>query len=309
MVNDIQVRDLYVYFPVEQGLVKAVDGINIDFAWSKFTAIIGESGCGKSVLGQALLNILPEYVQQQGGIIYQRHDILHDKLPNKFYGLEFGIVPQNPGDSLSSTRKIVKQMQDVLDVAGIADSDDAVKIKWLKFFGLADTKRILQSYPYELSGGMQQRVLCAMSCMCHPKWILADEPTKGLDERVCGVVYDNLQKIKVAANCGMVIITHDLKLAQQVCDMVAVMYSGQILEAGEHIFTKPLHPYTQAFMKSLPQNGFQPMAGTAPSPADNLAGCKFAPRCPYASEHCRKEIPPVYKTGDTMVRCFLYAES
>lgn len=309
MVNDIQVRDLYVYFPVEQGLVKAVDGISIDFKWGQFTAIIGESGCGKSVLGQALLNILPGYVQQQGSIMYQECDVLHGKLPDKFYGLEFGIVPQNPGDSLSSTRKIAKQMQDILDVAGISDDDNAVKIQWLQFFGLEDTARILEAYPYELSGGMQQRVLCAMSCMCRPKWILADEPTKGLDEKVCGVVYENLQKIKNTCRCGMVIITHDLKLARGVCDRVAVMYSGQILEAGCDIFTKPLHPYTQAFMASLPQNGFQPMAGTAPSPTDTLAGCKFAPRCPYVSERCLKKVPPVYKAGDTMVRCFLYADS
>ena len=309
MVNNIQVQNLYVYFPVEQGMVKAVDGISIDFVWGQFTAIIGESGCGKSVLGQALLNILPGYVRQKGSILYQGCDILRGGLPDKFYGQEFGIVPQNPGDSLSSTRKIIKQMQDILDVNGVSDGDNAIKIKWLQFFGLADTSRILEAYPYELSGGMQQRVLCAMSCMCQPKWILADEPTKGLDERVCGVVYENLQKIKAAANCGMVIITHDLKLARDVCDRVAVMYSGQILEAGRDIFERPLHPYTKAFMASLSQNGFQPMAGTAPSPSDNLVGCKFAPRCPYASERCLKQTPQMYKAGDTMVRCFLYAES
>ena len=309
VANNIKVEDLYVYFPVEQGYVRAVDGINLIFQWGKMTAIIGESGCGKSILGQALLNILPDYVEQRGKIIYQGVDVVgNPKGVAQFYGQEFGIVPQNPGDSLNPVRKIGKQFNDILQALGKQDSDDVLKTKWLHFFGLEAVDRVLEAYPHELSGGMQQRVLCAMSCCGQPKWILADEPTKGLDEQVCAVVYDNLLKIKAQGNCGMMIITHDLHLAQQVCDSIAVMYSGQIVEAGREIFTRPLHPYTQAFLASLPENGFQTMAGSAPAPTDKLNGCKFAPRCPYCLECCRHEVPPVYQVGKTQVRCFRYAE-
>ncbi len=307
--NDIQIKNLYVYFPLEQGYVRAVDGINITFHWGEMTAIIGESGCGKSILGQALLNILQDYVEQRGEIIYQNVDVINNSQAiAQFYGKEFGIVPQNPGEALHPSRKIGKQFNDILAALGQHDADDAIKKSWLHFFGLEAVDRVLQAYPHELSGGMQQRVLCAMSCCGQPKWILADEPTKGLDEQVCSVVYENLLKIKEQGQCGMMIITHDLNLARQVCDSIAVMYSGQIVEAGRQIFTQPLHPYTQAFLASLPENGFQTMAGSAPAPTDKLEGCKFAPRCPYCQQRCLEEIPPVYQVGQTQVRCFRYAQ-
>ena len=307
--NNIQVQDLYVYFPVEQGYVRAVDGISMCFPWGEMTAIIGESGCGKSILGQALLNILPDYVEQRGQIIYQGVDVVgNPEGIAQFYGKEFGIVPQNPGEALNPSRKIGKQFNDILQALGKADADNSLKTHWLRFFGLEAVERVLQAYPHELSGGMQQRVLCAMSCCGQPRWILADEPTKGLDEQVCAVVYENLLKIKATGKCGMMIITHDLHLAQQVCDSIAVMYSGQIVETGREIFTRPLHPYTQAFLASLPENGFQTMEGSAPAPTDKLEGCKFAPRCPYCQERCRQQVPPVYQVGKTKVRCFRYAQ-
>ena len=154
---------------------------------------------------------------------------------------------------------------------------------------------------------MLQRVLCAMSVCCSPNWLLADEPTKGLDETACGVVYENLQKIKTSQQPGMLIITHDLQLARSICADIAVMYAGQIVEYGPQVFTDPRHPYTQAFLAALPENGFQPLPGLPPLPQDELPGCRFAPRCASCHERCLQAVPPVYDSGTAKVRCFLYA--
>lgn len=306
--GSIYIERLQIGFPTLEGVVRAVDGITVRFACGQFTGVIGESGCGKSVLGQAVLGILPEYVRVKGRVLYQGYDVLRETSAIAgFYGRHFGIVPQNPGEALSPTRNIKKHMQDALRACAVADADDRLKTQALQFFGLSDYARIFKAYPHELSGGMMQRVLCAMSVLGNPKWVLADEPTKGLDEKNCGVVYENLLKIKARQTCSMLLITHDLQLARQVCDKVAVMYSGQVVECGEAVFARPRHPYTQAFFASLPENGFQPMRGRAPDLGALPEGCKFAPRCSHCSARCRGEAPPVYTVEGAEVRCHLYA--
>ncbi|HJI10929.1 MAG TPA: ABC transporter ATP-binding protein [Phascolarctobacterium faecium] len=305
---DLVLHQLYVHFPVPGGLVRAVDGVDICFRHQQITGIIGESGCGKSVLGQAILGILPDYVARSGNIFYRSTDILADNtsLPG-FYGQQIALIPQNPGDSLNPLRTIGRQFDDILQTAGLNDKTNQRKQQLLTFFGLPDAERVLAAYPHELSGGMLQRVLCAMSICFSPLWLLADEPTKGLDETACGVVYENLQKIKTSQSLGMLIITHDLQLARSICADIAVMYAGQIVEYGPQVLTGPRHPYTQAFLAALPENGFQPLPGLPPLPQDHLPGCRFAPRCPSCQKRCLQEVPPVYDSGTAKVRCFLYA--
>lgn len=306
--GNIYVKNLQVHFMLNNDMIKIIDGIDIVFEAGVFTAIIGESGCGKSVLGQAILGILPQYVHKDGEIVYKNVDILKNaKAVKGFYGREFSIVPQNPENSLNPVRKICKQMHDILLAGEIEDKNDVYKIKCLKFFGIDEPDRVLESYPHELSGGMQQRVLCAMSISCKPKWILADEPTKGMDERLCGVVYDNLLSIKQNSPSSMIIITHDLKLAAQVCDKIAVMYAGQILEINSDLLKKPKHPYSQLFLKSLPENGLNTMQGISPVLGEKIQGCKFAPRCPYCMPICKNNMPDYYIEENVRVRCFLYA--
>ncbi|MEM5817505.1 MAG: oligopeptide/dipeptide ABC transporter ATP-binding protein, partial [Desulfitobacterium hafniense] len=174
-------------------------------------------------------------------------------------------------------------------------------------FGFADPKRIMAAYPFELSGGMQQRVLCALGISCTPRWVLADEPTKGLDLALREQVYENLLKVKEQGVEGMLIITHDLVLAETLCDGVAVMYSGEIVEWGQNSLREPLHPYTQAFLESLPGKGMKPLPGAPPAPWDHPPGCKFAPRCAQCTARCTTERPGVYVREGKMVRCFLYA--
>lgn len=308
--DSIYINELHVKIPTSYGVIKAVDDINIKFEHNSFTAIIGESGCGKSILGQAILGILPEYFSKYGEILYHGRNILNDTGNiDDFYGIDFGIVPQHPGEALNPFRKIGKQMQDVLNVVNIVDSDNTYKKTCLKIFGLNDVERILKMYPHELSGGMQQRVLCAMGISSNPKWILADEPTKGLDEEVCKIVYHNLLCIKKRQQHGMIIITHDINLARYVCDYVAVMYAGQILEFGKDVFNSPKHPYTKSFFAALPENGFQPMMGKAPIPEEKFSGCRFAKRCMYYQKRCMEALPDIYDADNTQVRCFLYAGS
>lgn len=306
--TDITIKNLHVSFPVKTGQVKAVDNISVAFKHGQITGLIGESGCGKSVLGQAILGILPEYVQRRGQIFYRDANIFEDNtvIPN-FYGQEFALIPQNPGEALNPLRKIGKQFNDILLTAAINDPDDNYKISLLQFFGLDDCQRVLSAYPHELSGGMLQRVLGAMSICCSPVWLLADEPTKGLDETACAVVYENLGKIKTKKALGMLVITHDLQLAHSLCDTVAVMYAGQLVEYGPHVLTAPKHPYTQAFLAALPENGFQPLPGLPPAPQDKLQGCRFALRCKNSMLRCHKEAPPASTVEAAEIRCFLYA--
>lgn len=305
--KNIYIQELSVAFPVKHGYLQAVDQITTQFDYGSITTIIGESGCGKSVLAQAILGMLPGYVQIGGQVRYQALDILtiSSQIRQQLYRHTFGLIPQNPAESLNPLRKIYKQMADILLLRQEDDRKHTRKTELLAFFGLTDGERVLQAYAHELSGGMQQRVLCAMGLANNPDWLIADEPTKGLDERVCSVVYDNLLKIKQTTACSLLIITHDIKLARLVSDQIAVMYAGQILEQGPDVFTQPQHPYTQAFLAALPENGLQ----TMPDAYQQLVsiGCKFAPRCRFCTERCQQETPPVYTVASAKVRCFLYA--
>lgn len=301
MQDSLEIKNLSVGFKLPQGVFYAVDDVSIRLIAGKFTAIIGESGCGKSVLGQAVLNILPQGVVKKGGVFYEG-ELVQGILSS------FGIIPQNPSGSLNPVRKIGRQMQDILDVYAIKDADNAYKQQCLRLFGLQEEERVLAAYPHELSGGMLQRVLCAMAVSTKPAWILADEPTKGLDEQVGAIVRENLLTIKHDLHLSMLVITHDIALAQEVCDDVLVMYAGQILEYNMDLWQKPLHPYTQGFLKALPQNGLEVIPGKAPVPGESFSGCKFAARCPYCTKRCREQRPEMYQVGDAQVRCFLYAE-
>ncbi len=301
--KEIKLQNLSVGFPMHGQVFYAVDDVSLTLAPGRFTAIVGESGCGKSVLGQALLHILPQQVLQRGQALYDGQII--DRIRR-----EFGVIPQNPSASLNPTRKIGRQLQDILQTAGITDAEDAYKKQLLAQFGQDDAARVLASYPHELSGGMLQRVLCAMALSTRPAWILADEPTKGLDESVGRIVLQNLQRIRSLQTTSMLIITHDIVLARELCDDVVVMYAGQVLEKSSRLFTQPLHPYSQAFLQALPQNGLQVLPGRAPAAGEALTGCKFAPRCQRCSTRCYRERPKLYTAAEgVQVRCFLYADS
>ena len=308
--SDIYIKNLQIKIPQNNNYVNIIDDISIHFASDLFIGIIGESGCGKSILGEAIIGNLPDYVKVEGSICYKNINLLTERTKIKnFYTDEFGVIPQNPSESLNPLRNIRKQMDDVLLVGTTNEklnTDNTYKQKLLTFFGLKNTTEILKKYIFELSGGMQQRVVCAMGILNQPQWILADEPTKGLDEKTCQVVYTNLVKIKNDKKHSMLIITHDLKLVKNICDKVAVMYAGQIVEYGDNILKHPLHPYTRSLLASLPENGFQ-VNTVQNKESTGFYGCKFARYCKYCSQQCKEKIPDMYDVKNTKVRCFLYA--
>ncbi len=308
----IELRDLVVHFPVRRGLVKAVDHVSVTFEEHQITGIIGESGCGKSVMGMAVLGLLPGYAKVCGEILYGGRNLreLSPKQMRRLRGRQLGLIPQNPGDSLNPVRRIGGQIMEAAALIGVKREEQKKQTADLLLrFGFEKNhlKRVEKAYPLELSGGMQQRALAAIGATARPKWILADEPSMGLDVELRKQMYDTLRKMKNECVDSMLIITHDIALARNLCDSVAVMYSGQIIEKGKDILQNPKHPYTMGLMESLPENGFKPMRGIAPAPGQDFSGCKFAPRCPWAKAECWKKPPEFYSLDDRIVRCFLYA--
>ncbi|MHB8072831.1 ABC transporter ATP-binding protein [Desulfosporosinus fructosivorans] len=308
--NDIVLQDATVHFAVSSGSVQAVDHVFATFYSGQITGLIGESGCGKSILGLAILGLLPSSAQVGGDIFYGGINIVKasPQQLRSLRGRKIGLIPQNPGDSLNPVRRIGVQLDEALMIVEKNLKHRRLKAdSLLRSFGFSDPERILRSYPFELSGGMQQRVLCAIGISCSPGWVLADEPTKGLDRDLREQVYETLFSMRLQGVDGMIVITHDLVLAEKLCDCVAVMYSGEILEMGQDVLKTPLHPYTQAFLDSLPRNGMKPMPGRPPQPGESFAGCKFEPRCRHSTRRCRVEKPASFQRGSRIVRCFLYA--
>lgn len=306
----IRVRDLCVYFNLRNGSVKAVDHITATFEEGRITGIIGESGCGKSVLGMSILGLLPDYASVRGSILFENEELIGmaPRRLREIRGRAIGLIPQNPADSLNPVRRMGGQISESFHrkFRDGAQRRGAVS-SLLTAFGFTDCERIARSYPFELSGGMQQRAAAAVGVAGRPRWMVIDEPTKGLDRPLREQMYGNLDRIHNRGKVGMIVITHDLVLAGELCHETAVMYSGEIIEKGCSVVTAPLHPYTQGLIGSLPEHGMKPMTGIAPAPWEQIRGCKFADRCESCCPRCREEKPPEYDVKGSMVRCFLYA--
>ena len=306
-MKGIEIDDVRVTFRLPKLDVRAVDGVSAVFAEGRVTGLIGESGCGKSVLGLALLGLLPPYAQVEGQLRLNGEALTPAK-SRAMLGTCIGLIPQNPAESLNPARTVAAHLREALLPMKLSRREsDARAKRLLADFGFDDPVPILRAYPHELSGGMQQRVLCAIGSACSPAWMLADEPTKGLDRGLRDQVRQTLGALKSRGVGSMLVITHDLPLARGLCDALAVMYAGQILEMGEDVLASPLHPYTRAFLDALPENGFQAMNGVAPRAGERLPGCPFAPRCARAMPKCHMNRPPAYAPLDgRRVRCFLY---
>lgn len=308
MKNELLFQDLQVTFHLPDGQkIRAVDGVTFSAPQGQITGLIGESGCGKSVLGMALLGLLPPYASIEGLISLNGENLSPQKAQAQL-GKVIGLIPQNPADSLNPARTIGAHLNEALLPSGLNPKKRKERSRLLlKDFGFEKPEAILRAYPHELSGGMQQRALCAIGAACSPSWMLADEPTKGLDRHLLNQVLKTLRSLPKQGVNSMLIITHDLSLAKELCHQVGVMYAGQVLESGTQVLEHPLHPYTQAFLNALPEHGFQPLQGIAPRAGERLLGCPFSPRCAYCTDRCKKERPPeISPKPGRKVRCFLY---
>lgn len=260
-MNRIGVKGLSVEFVLPNQSVKVLDDFSIDFKEDKITGIIGESGSGKSVLGMAMLGILPNYAKVEGKIYFDGKEFEYkSKQQLSILGRKLGFIPQNPQESLNPSRKIKSQLRDVLKLKYRGVEIDKKEKQLLKDMGFEDINKILNSYPYELSGGMQQRVLSAISIALSPDWIIADEPTKGLDKELCSQVANTLKNLKQMGTKGMIVITHDLNLAELLCDEIYVMYNGRAVDFGKsEILKDPIHPYTRGLVDAMPENLLKPI--------------------------------------------------
>ena len=278
------VHGLTVRYSDGAGGISALDHVDAVFPAGGVTAIIGESGSGKSTLGQALFGALPPGAAVEGQVLFGAADVTalgQEELRRRYWGKQWGIVPQLPRAALSPVHRIGRQMADVRRGAGRPAWDEAQYAALLARFGFDDPQRVLRSYPHELSGGMLQRVLCAMADAGEPQWILADEPTKGLDPAVWQMAADNLRRLCACGRVSLLLITHDIPLAAQLADRVIVMQAGRIVEQGTDVWAHPAHPYTKAYFRAQPQFlAHEKRTGTERKPAP----AEESPRSPAVLE-------------------------
>lgn len=314
-MKEIRMENVSIRFPAGDGYVDAVDDVSAVFRAGEITGIIGESGCGKSVLGMGLLGLLPDYARVSGSMWLG--DLLLSSLTpaqmRRVRGRKISLIAQNPADSLNPVRRIRGQLMESVRLNPVnrrtgktAGIEIAAGLLTDFGFSEAEAVRVLRAYPFQLSGGMLQRVAAAMGVASGAAWVLADEPSKGLDRKLREQMYHTLRQVKARGTDGLIIITHDINLAESLCDRVAVMYSGQIVEMGTRVLESPRHPYTRGLLASLPARGMQPMKGLAPAPGDKPEGCKFAARCSEIKAGCNQKKPGVNGDAGEMVRCFRY---
>ncbi len=309
----IIVEKLHVTFPGDGEPVPAVRDVSFTLHEGERIALVGESGCGKSVIAQAIMRLLPRETKITGKIRLHDTDLFsrNESAMEKIRGVHMGMVFQSPERALNPVYKIGKQLSAPLLIHGICRKDEAEERvrDVLLSLGFSNPDWLMNAYPWMCSGGMCQRVLFAAVALLGPELVIADEPTKGLDAERLGELEAMLYSVSEREGAGLLLITHDLGLAARVADNVIVMYSGMILESGpaEVILNSPDHPYTRGLIASLPQNGFTPIPGMSPALTDLPSGCVFHPRCPYADERCRTEIPglrPGSADADHIVRCW-----
>lgn len=310
MQNILEIKNLSVGFNIDinnkENFFYALNNINLTFEEGKIHAIAGESGCGKSVLINTILNLLPKNAKVTSGeILFEDKNLLKIKEKDfqKIRGKKFSLIPQDPFMSLNPLYTIENQLLEVLDDKKIIkEALEKVKIK--------NIETVLKSYPRELSGGMKQRVIIAMSIISDSDLILADEPTTALDVSVSNSILNLLLDLK---NLGktIVLITHDLSIVANYCDKVNVMYLGDIVESANSdiLFNKPLHPYTKALLNALPSKKgikLQNIKGQISPITQPINGCKFHPRCDFCMEICKTAKPAMTTKDNRKVFCHLY---
>jgi oligopeptide/dipeptide ABC transporter ATP-binding protein len=303
----LEIQGLQTQFFTSSGIVKAVDGITYDVEGGETVAVVGESGCGKSVSALSILRLVAEPAGKVvgGTINFQGKNLLDltDAEMRKIRGNEIAMVFQEPMTSLNPVLTIGLQLTETLiqhlDMS--QDEANARAIELLGLVGMSEPERRLAQYPHHLSGGMRQRVMIAMALCCDPKLIIADEPTTALDVTIQAQILELMKNLTREFGVAMIIITHNLGVVARYADRVNVMYAGKIIETGtaEDIYHNPKHPYTLALLKSVPRLDqprvakLDPVQGQPPDLSKLDGGCAFRPRCRYATDKCAQSIPPL----------------
>ena len=309
----LEIKDLCVHFDSRNGCVNAVCNVSMDIHRGQIIGLIGETGCGKSVLGQSILKLLPKNACITGKILFEGRDILKMSVREMraVRGHKIAFICQNPAEALNPMLKNGTQIMESVKINQALSKKECSKtsIDLLSVLGFSDPKAIMHQYPNELSGGMKQRVLAAMGMSGYPSLLIADEPTKGLDAIKRGQVITTIRKFTETTGCAVLIITHDLKFASAICDTISVMYAGEIAETGDTktLFNDPKHPYLMALIKSQPCKGLNVLNGTVCSLIDLPSNCRFFDRCSYATNVCQDQHPDLLTLNkEHRVRCLKY---
>lgn len=316
----LDVQDLKTHFYTERGKVTAIDGVSFQIKKGEIVGVVGESGCGKSVTSQSVLRLFDEkhLVKYEGQIFFEGEaDLL--KLSKKkmqmIRGNDISMIFQDPLSSLNPVLTIGFQIAEAIMLHQDVTKKEAYEkaIEMLKLTGIPAPEKRVHDYPHNLSGGMRQRVMIAMTLACQPKLLIADEPTTALDVTIQAQILDLISELNQKLEMGVMFITHDLGVVAELCHRVVVMYLGQIVEEAsvESLFERPLHPYTKGLIKSIPQmegdrsEKLHVIEGTVPSLDKVPVGCRFAPRCPYADSLCIEKAPDLTETSaNQKVRCW-----
>ena len=305
--NILTVKDLKTYFYTASGIAKAVDGVSFNIAKGETMGIVGESGSGKSVTSSSIIRLLPPRTGKivGGSIEFEGKDVLalSKKELNDFRGKDIAVIFQDPMTSLDPVFKIGKQMTEMIMAHQNVTKDEAWKmaVEALSKVGIPEPEKRMYSYPYELSGGMCQRVIIAMAVCCKPKLIIADEPTTALDVTVQAQVLELLKELQRDMDTAILLITHNLGVVWEMCDKVMVMYAGNTVEFTDTktLYSNPRHPYTWGLLDSMPKlsdeskGELKTIPGTPPDLRLTGKCCNFYNRCPYVTEACTQSVPPL----------------
>ena len=320
-MNDeyLRVENLHTYFHTPEGVVKSVDGVSFHIDAGETLALVGESGCGKTVTSLSLIRLLADSAEVFADkMTIDRRTIkgLSKEEARKIRGKQISMIFQEPMTSLNPVYRIEKQLGEVFRLHDPKISKREIyerSVAILKRVGVPKPEERLRVYPHQLSGGLRQRVMIAISLASAPRMLIADEPTTALDVPIQAQIIDLLKSLQKDMNMAILLITHDFGVVSQIADRVAVMYAGKIVESGrlEDIFQDPWHVYTKLLIMSIPgikvtRGGrLESIAGTVPNPLNWPKGCRFAPRCPEALDICFEDEPPEYVCGERRVRCHL----
>ncbi len=328
----IRVKDLKIHFFTNEGIVRAVDGVTFDIQSGKTLCMVGESGCGKSVTARALLQIVHRPGKIVNGDIFLYRQKNHDQIEEvnisklepkgrairSIRGKEISMIFQEPMTSLSPMYTVGNQIIETIRLHTGADKEQARQrtLEMLEFVGIPRPDRIIDEYPFRLSGGMRQRAMIAMALSCNPRLLIADEPTTALDVTTQAQIIDLMQSLQKDYDMGILFITHDLGVVAEIADNVAVMYLGNVVEYSDvyTIFNDPQHPYTQSLLRSIPKvtatrEKLEVIRGMVPSPFRRPSGCPFHPRCTKAIPICSQVEPQTINLNENhQVHCLLFDE-
>ncbi|MBS4205336.1 ABC transporter ATP-binding protein [Lederbergia citrea] len=317
----LEVRNLKTSFYTDGGEVRAVDGVSFTVPKGKTLGIVGESGSGKSITSLSLMRLLPSSGKtKEGEVLFKGQNLLDlsEKQMRGIRGNVISMIFQEPMTSLNPVFTVGEQISESVIIHEKLSKKEAMKraVELLKLVGIPSPEQRVKQYPFELSGGMRQRVMIAMALACSPEILIADEPTTALDVTIQAQILRLIKDLQKRMDMAVIFITHDLGVVAETCNFVSVMYAGQVVEYADvkSLFKKPKHPYTVGLLNSLPRHDIEqekliPIKGNVPNAHEMPAGCRFAPRCPFATDLCRTKMPVLVNDEEgNQIRCWIYSD-